>query len=194
MAFTTRHTLLQRIKSGEGIGWDEFEESYKKLVFLRAKDRGIHEDEKEDLLQNVMLTLFKYNSVLNFSPSKGRFRDYLKKIIDRQAFRIIRSRKTNEVAFENLSDGFQISSEDHEKAESKWENEWKNHLLMETIEIAKVEVSEITYEAFCKITLDEEDPAKVAKDLGISLESVYVAKHRFIKRLKPIYFNMASEM
>jgi DNA-directed RNA polymerase specialized sigma24 family protein len=93
MAFTTRQSVIQKVKNGDDVGWEEFDQCYRKLIFLRAADRGIKEAEREDLLQNVMVSLFKYNSVLHYDIEKGRFRDYLKAIIDRQAFTLIKNVK-----------------------------------------------------------------------------------------------------
>ena len=193
MAFTTRLTILNKIKNGEGVAWEEFNETYRKLIFLRASDRGLMESEKEDLLQNVMLSLFKYDSVLHYDATKGRFRDYLKKIIDRQAFSLIRKRK-KEVSFQTIIEDVSISSEDYNKAEQSWDEEWREHLLTEAMEIARAEVSPVTYNIFFLLTRENKTPEEVSAELNVSMESVYVAKHRFIKRLKPIFKSLEDKL
>jgi len=77
-AFTTRPSILGRIRSGDELGWEEFVGHYKALVLLRARDRGLSSMESDDLLQDLILELFKGNSVVRFDAEHGtRFRDYL---------------------------------------------------------------------------------------------------------------------
>lgn len=93
MAFTTRHTILGRIREGSELGWDEFFGMYQPLVRLRGRDHGLNDAEVEDLVQDVMVEVFKGKTAEKFDPSKGKFRYYLKTIIDRRSWRIIKRRQ-----------------------------------------------------------------------------------------------------
>jgi len=194
MPFTTRRTILEKVKVGCQVGWMEFEQIYRPLIELRGRDRGIQTHELDDLVQHVLLNLFKSKTVYKYDKTKGRFRDYLKTVIDRRAFDLIRKRKGKISSFDELeNNGVLISSEDFEKSEQRWDNEWHKHIIEQAIEIIRPEVSPATYEAFCMSVLENIQGETVADTLGISLESVYVAKHRFIKRLKPIIKRLEEE-
>jgi len=195
MPFTTRITLLGKISAGDDIGWSEFHEAYRPLMLLRGRDRGLRDDELQDLIQEVLLSLFKGQDRFRYDPAKGRFRDYLKRIIDRRAFDILRKRPRAERAMDALADGGAIlGREGSEKAEEHWAEAWRKHLLQQAFLIVQREVTETTYQAFEMCVVDEVSPKLVADTLGISVASVYVAKHRVLKRLKPIVQRLEEEL
>jgi DNA-directed RNA polymerase specialized sigma24 family protein len=106
MAFTTRHTVLGRIRSGMELGWEEFAAIYEPLIRLRGRDRALAGAEIDDLVQNVLLEVYKGEAVMKFDPDRGcRFRDYLKTIIDRCAFKMRGKRQKRAVP---LSDGADV--------------------------------------------------------------------------------------
>ena len=90
MAYTTQMSMLLRIKNGSEIGWDEFYDTYRPLIYLRAGDRGLQPDERDELLQNVMVSIFKSEMIFKYDPDRGRFRTYLKNLIDRRAIDLLR--------------------------------------------------------------------------------------------------------
>ena len=108
MAFTTRKSLLARVREGGEIPWGEFYATYKPLIMLCGGDCGLSPEEKEELVQRVMCEIFqkdivgKYDPdrvpdhvVFKHDPARGRFCHYLRKIIRYQALHIIRDRKKN---------------------------------------------------------------------------------------------------
>ena len=194
MSFTTRFTILEKLKVGCQVGWSDFESIYRPLIMLRGRDRGISSHELDDLVQQVLLNLFKSDTVYKYDKSKGRFRDYLKTVIDRRAFDLIRKHKDREKSFDELEDkGVLISSDDYEKSEVRWNREWHKSLIEQANALRRPEVSPATGDAFHMTVIENLPGDVVAQKLNISLESVYVAKHRFIKRLKPILKRLKEE-
>ncbi|WDE98974.1 sigma-70 family RNA polymerase sigma factor [Lentisphaera profundi] len=194
MAFTTQHTVIEKLRAGEGIAWEEFAKTYRKLVYLRGKDRGLFDHESSDLFQEVMLSLYRGETLFKFDKSKGRFRDYLKKIIDRRAFDILRKRKNKECTLIPFATGgVVLESTDLESSEQHWMDEWHRHLLDQALSKVKSQVTEVTYEAFVMLFIDQIDANRVADSLGLSIESVYVAKHRILKRLRPIVNSLMGD-
>jgi len=195
MAFTTRATLLCRISSGDEIGWHEFVQMYRPLIILRGRDRGLRDSELDDLVQNVLVSLYEGQDRFTYDREKGRFRDYLKKIIDCRAFDILRKRRPKDKSMQLLAQqGALLSSDDHEKAEARWDQAWHRHLLRQALELVREDVNEKTYQAFVMSVLDEVDPKTTADSLGISVDSVYAAKHRIVKRLGPIMQELEAEI
>ncbi|MDD7986818.1 sigma-70 family RNA polymerase sigma factor [Lentisphaera marina] len=185
--FTTRRTLLQKLNMGSQVAWNDFDKTYRKLILLRGRDRGLHPDELDDLIQMVLINIFKQNSIFKYDGSKGRFRDYLKTIIDRRSFDLIRKRKNALESLNALGDkGIVLSSDDHENAEKHWEEEWQKHLLEQAIEYVSAEVQPQTITIFRLLTQEHMTPEEVAEKLEINVDAVYVVKHRMMKRIKPV--------
>jgi RNA polymerase sigma-70 factor (ECF subfamily) len=178
-------SLLARIVDGDEIGWQEFYDMYKPLILLRGMDRGLTEEERSDLVQNVMLNVFKSEMAIKFNPQRGGFRTYLKTIIDRRAYDIMRKRRTDQNDMQSLDDeaAFLVSG-DYDKLERHWDTAWRKHLLQQALPEMKKQVNEATYRAFEMIVLEGQDPKRVAKTLGVSKASAYMAKHRVLARLR----------
>jgi RNA polymerase sigma-70 factor (ECF subfamily) len=185
MAFTTRLSLLSKIKKGDEIGWYDFYRTYRPLILLRGGDHFLTQEEKEELVQDVLLSIFKNNSKFVYNPEKGKFRSFIRTIIDRRSFDILRKRKniivdTDQKFLESLPD---INKSDIEK---KWEGEWRKHIITQSIAELRMRLEPVTFQAFELYTLNEWAPAKVADFLDLSINSVYVAKNRAIKQLRTI--------
>ena len=197
MAFTTRKSLLAKMRSGDEVSWREFYDAYKPLIWLCGQDCNLTPDENEELIQKVIVEIFSKDIVgkfdpdnvpehvvFKYDPGKGRFRHYLRKLIRYQAIRIYRSRvkhPTASIDDENLPP---LPSAD--EWENAWNDEWRKHILNMALVELKGHVQSETYVAFEMYALQNRPVQEVAEFLNISLSSVYVAKSRCIAALKEI--------
>ena len=85
MAFTTRKSLLSKIIKGDEVAWEEFYRIYTPLIIVRGGDHNLSYEEKEELIQETVLSVFKGKDRFRYDPAKGKFRNYLKRIVDRRA-------------------------------------------------------------------------------------------------------------
>ena len=193
MAFTTRKSLLARVRSGDEVSWQEFYDTYRPLIFLCGRDCGLTREETEDLVQLVMCEIFskdilsKYDPekipekvVFQYDPAKGRFRHFMRGIIRNQA-RKLYHRRPGFVSMENL-DG--VDAAEEEQFEQAWEKEWRRHLFHEALIELRGQVRPSTYTAFEMYALQNRPVQEVAKFLNLSVNSVYVAKTRCIGLLR----------
>lgn len=196
MAFTTRKSLLAKVKEGDEVSWTEFYAAYKPLILLCGRDCLLSSAECDELVQRVMAEIFqkdiigKYdpdhvpdNVVFKYDPAKGRFRHYLRKITRNHALKIIRGRK-NDVS---------IDDDDHPPVEvavdnwdALWNEEWRKHVLAMALAELRGRVQAETYVAFEMYALHDRPVNDVAEFLNISIASVYTAKSRCISMLKEI--------
>lgn len=181
MAYTTRKTLLEQIRSGDEISWEEFYRCYRPLVKIRAADYRLNAPESDELLQSVMLRFFDRSRTFVYDRGKGRFRDYLGVMIHHCALNIIRARRSKEVSIGD-HDFFDGSGNDDER----WLEEWRTHLIEQALEILKGQIAEVTYQAFELYALHGRKADAVASFLNISVGSVYVAKNRASAKLAVI--------
>lgn len=197
MAFTTRKSLLAKVRGGDEVSWQEFYTAYKPLILLCGGDCGLTQDEKEELVQKVMCEIFqkdiigKYDPdnvpshiVFKFDPSKGRFRHYLRKIIRYQAIRIFNQRKNHESIDAENSPVRSISSNDEWNA--AWDEEWYRHILHMAMTELKGRVQPETFVAFEMYAVQNRKVEEVANFLNLSVSSVYTAKSRCISALREI--------
>ena len=135
MAFTTRKSLLAKVRAGDEVSWAEFYAAYKPLILLCGQDCLLTPDENDELVQQVMSEIFqkdivgKYDPdhipddiVFHYDPSHGRFRHYLRKIIRNQALKIIQKRK----GFVELDNPEKTVEEPAiDVWDELWDEEWK---------------------------------------------------------------------
>lgn len=180
MAFTTRGSLLSAVRRGDEIGWNEFYQMYKPLILLRGGDLRLNQTEREELVQLVMLSFFNTSKTFCYDKSKGRFRDYLKRIITNKACDLMRKRQDNTMSADLLTD---VLSNIPAEAEDRWECEWEKHILQQALEELRYAVSPLVYQAFSMLALENMSGKNVAETLGISTNAVYVYKHEALKKL-----------
>ena len=193
MAFTTKKSLLAKVRAGDEVSWREFYETYRPLVHLVGRDCGLQYEENEELVQLVMREIFqkdvlaKYDIdhvpddvVFSYDPSRGRFRYYLKAIIRNQALKMYHRRREH-LALDEIPE-----PATEEKIDAAWDEEWRRHLLTQAMVELRGRVRAETYSAFEMYAVQGHPVQEVADFLNISVNSVYVAKNRCIALLKGI--------
>lgn len=178
--YTTQKSLLKAIQNGDDISWNEFYATYRPLMILRGTDLRLSSSELEELNQDVMLYFFKHGKRFRYDRTKGRFRDYLRKVITHTAYDLIRKRRNLELPVEELPEEIDNSMN------IRWEVEWRSHLFQQALIVLRSRLEPITYQAFELYALKDEKPENVARFLNLSTSSVYVAKNRAIIKLKEI--------
>ena len=142
-------------------------------------------------IQDVMLTMFTKAGKFQYDRDKGRFRDYMRKIIDRRAYDIMRRRdqavRVGE-DIDNIKDVL-ISPEQ----DDKWLAEWKDHILNQALVELKSALEPITYQIFELYALKGWEPSRVERFLRVGKSSIYTAKSRAIDKLGEIVRKLESE-
>lgn len=183
MAFTTNGILLAAVKSGDEISWETFYNMYKPLILLKGRDLHLTPDEREELVQNVMLSFFKSSGTFQYDRSKGRFRDYLRQVIHNKACDLMLRRHDHEVPEEKFrSDVLEVLAQ----SDRHWENEYQEHLLRQALQELRNTVSPLVFQAFSMLALENIPGRKVAETLDISTNAAYVYKHEALKKLKQL--------
>ena len=203
MAFTTRKSLLAKVRAGDEVSWAEFYAAYKPLILLCGQDCMLTPDENDELVQQVMSEIFqkdivgKYDPdhipddiVFHYDPAHGRFRHYLRKIIRNQALKIIQKRK-GFVELDNPEKN--VAEPAIDVWDELWDKEWKRHVLAMALTELKGHVQPETYVAFEMYAIQERSVQEVAKFLNLSVASVYTAKSRCVATLKEIISKLEEQ-
>ena len=203
MAFTTKKSLLAKVRAGDEVSWAEFYATYKPLILLCGQDCTLTPDENDELVQQVMSEIFRKDIVGKYDPdhipddvvfhydqSHGRFRHYLRGIIRNQALKILRKRKS---VVELDDPAQQIAEPAVDIWDELWDEEWKRHVLAMALTELKGHVQPETYVAFEMYALQERPVQEVADFLNLPIASVYTAKSRCIAALKEIITKLEEQ-
>ena len=195
MPYTTRASLLSRVRRGDEVSWDEFYNTYKKLLYKVGRESyALNDREVEDIIQEVMLAFFDASKTFTYDRNRGKFRSYLKKIFHYRALNFKSKRNKNSERFASVeSDEFSIDDlpEPTDSALNKvWDEEWEKHVMCEAMEELKLRIEPSTYQAFELYAIQNEPPKEVAKLLDMKVNAIYACKNRAISQLKEIIQEM----
>src|SRR5579859_5779081 len=74
----TRATLLQRLKDWQDqSSWEEFFNTYWKLIYGVAVKGGLTRQESEDVVQETMMAVAKHMPGFKYDPALGSFKGWL---------------------------------------------------------------------------------------------------------------------
>ena len=77
-SIATRASLLGRIKSWEDAdSWEDFTQTYWKLIYGVARQSGLTDDEARDVVQETLLGVARKIHEFESSPERGSFKNWL---------------------------------------------------------------------------------------------------------------------
>ncbi len=187
-ARTTHITLLKRLSAGDDrTAWRDFVDRYGDLIRGFARRAGRSDNDADDVLQDVLVALVAVMPNFQYDPSKGRFRGYLKTIVLRS---LSKKRRQNDAA-RSLEEGDDPVGDD--ESESNWELEWRQYHLRRAMSMIETEFSVQDRAAFQRYAVEGHAADETARTLGISVDQVYQAKSRILKRLGTIVAEQVDE-
>jgi len=180
--------LLERIRdAADPLAWDEFYDQYWPVVFNFAKSRGCSGETAQDVVQDVMLEVFRQRDVLRYDPAKGPFRNWLGGIARKLVAK--RRGKPSERVRGRGGDS------DHElgqcedlgpDADEVWQQVFDEGILYVLLDIVRREVAPATYQAFELVALEGLSGDAAAKVTGLSPNAVRKARARVLGRLQDL--------
>jgi RNA polymerase sigma factor (sigma-70 family) len=183
--YRTRITLLEKVQNQYNHhAWDEFVASYQDYIYAVLRHMNIPYEDAEDLLQQVLLKLWKKLPEIEVHKIK-RFRSYLavmtkncvtdhlrKKISERNKHEKLR--ESNELRYFDS-----ISMPDINRIADV---EWNNYVAGKALANISQDFSDQAIELF-KGILAERDIKDLAEELGMGLSTAYRLKSRMKERL-----------
>jgi RNA polymerase sigma-70 factor (ECF subfamily) len=198
----TRATLLQRLKNWQDqSSWQEFFDTYWKLIYGVARKTGMSDAEAQDIVQETMLAVAKHMPTFKYDPAIGSFKAWL---LNLTRWRIIDQARKRSPADKHhaLRDQGSAETATAEKIadpsgnalDEIWEQEWTQALFNAAIAKVKRRVDPQKYQLFDFYVNKEWLPDKVAGTFGVSVDQVYLAKHRMTEMIKEEVRRLEKEM
>ncbi|MBV8216262.1 MAG: sigma-70 family RNA polymerase sigma factor [Verrucomicrobia bacterium] len=177
----TRRSLVQRLSNLEDHRtWQEFFETYWRLIYSVARKAGLDEFEAEEAVQETVISVVRKIPKFRYDPNIGSFRGWLLTLAKWRIADQFRKRQPRETIDQ---DAGLIEQPWFTEA---WNQEWENHLLTAALERLKQKTSLSQFQVFECYVIKGWPPRKVAKELQVSVGSVYLAKNRLLPILKEI--------
>ena len=188
----TRRSLVERLGDwNDSKRWQQFFDSYWKLIHSAARKAGLTETEAQEVVQETLITVAKKIERLQYDPAIGSFKGWLLNITRWRIADQFRKRNPAQQrgslgnedtartrTIERIPDpaGFDL--------DAAWDEEWQRNLLQAASTRVKKKVSAKQYQIFDCYVMKQWPVQKVAKELRVSAAQVYLARHRVGALLK----------
>lgn len=177
---TTRESLLLRLRDhGDQEAWSLFDRIYRPILSRFAAALGLRADGTEDIVQQCMQSVASHIGSFDYDPEKGRFKAWLRTMVQNKVRNSYRSGRRREVDGELLLNVPSTGSSPEELFEQLWMQEHLWHCLRSL----KNEVEEQTYLAFERYVLEQRPVQEVANELGLTTNHVYTIKWRLTEKV-----------
>jgi RNA polymerase sigma-70 factor (ECF subfamily) len=182
---STPVSLLRRLRNPaleeqKAAAWNEFVELYTPLLYSWAARLGLQPSDAADLVQDVFVILVRTLPEFDYDARKS-FRAWLRTILmnrwrDRGRRPAAATGEAGAVVLE------QLSSPD--QADEVEEAEYREQVTIRALELMRREFRQSTWQACWEHVVNGRPAAEVARELGMSVNAVYVARSRVLRRLR----------
>jgi RNA polymerase sigma factor (sigma-70 family) len=183
----TRSSLVQRLHQWEDAGgWQDFFDTYWKLIYAVAIKAGLSDVEAQDVVQETVVAVAKQMRAGGYDPTRGSFKNWLCLITRRRIIDFLRKRTDprRRAVARNLDDGSDTDGLDRVpdsasfELDTVWEEEWRKNLLDAAIECVKQQVEPRQFQIFDLSVLRALPVAEVSALLKVNAARIYLARHR----------------
>jgi len=181
----TRSSLVNRLRNWDDHGgWQEFFDSYWKLIYAVAVKAGLSDSEAQDVVQETVVAVAKQMCEGGYDRARSSFKNWLCLITRRRIIDHFRRR--------TVLKGGPSSSDDTSRTDTVsrvpdpaslnldavWDEEWRKNLVDAAIERVKQQVAPKQFQIFDLSVLKEVPVREVTKLLKVNPAQVYLARHR----------------
>lgn len=183
----TRLSLIERLGDWrDQRHWQEFFETYWRLIYSVARKSGLTEEEAQDVVQETVLTVAK--NIGKYERTAGSFKSWLLhttrwRIADQFRKRDLAAQGRRREAEEDDTPTIERVA-GPEAVESIWDSEWRRNLFQAALERVKKKVSARQFQIFDCCVNKRWAAAKVSAELRVNIAQVYLAKHRVAALMK----------
>jgi RNA polymerase sigma-70 factor (ECF subfamily) len=190
----TSASLLAGIRVHDADAWRRMVRLYTPLVRYWCRKGGLADDAADDLVQETFSAVLRGMPTFERRPDGGSFRGWLRTIVRNKLNDYYRSRRDKAAAsggteahlhLGKLPDPFG-NDVDEEASGGNREATETGLVFRAAVDLIRTEFELVTQQAFWATTIEDRPPADVAGELGITLNAVYKAKSRVLRRLREV--------
>ena len=188
-SLVTRASLLGRLKNWEDAkSWEEFTQTYSRLIRAVAFKAGLTESEAKDVEQETLLCVAKTIHEFESSATRGTFKSWL---LNLTRWRIAdQFRRRSPAASSAQPDATATGTSTVERVpgpdnlDAEWEVEWKRSIVETALARVGRKVKPKHLQIFDLYAMRHWPAGKVARELGVTRVQVYLVNHRLTKLMK----------
>jgi RNA polymerase sigma-70 factor (ECF subfamily) len=187
----TKPSLLLRIRdAGDSSSWGEFADIYGPIIRGYCRRRGLQEADAADVGQEVLAQVARSIGSFEYQPGRGRFRDWLGTVTRNKIVRFL------EVKVRELRGMSEVSAADFatEGEDPEWSAEFHTRILNAALMRIRDDFEVKSWDAFERLWGKDTPAPEVAQSLGMTIDAVYAAKSRILRRLREEVLALADDL
>jgi RNA polymerase sigma factor (sigma-70 family) len=182
----TRSSLVRKLRDWQDrSSWQEFFDTYWKLIYAVAIKAGLSDTEARDVVQETVVAVAKQLREGGYDRTKSSFKNWLCLITRRRIIDHLRRRTdpnlrhTPVLGDTRRTDTLaRIPDPASLEPDTVWEEEWRKNLLDAAMERVKQQVSPKQYQIFDLSVVRGLPMAEVTSLLKVNAAQIYLARHR----------------
>ena len=198
----TRKSLIARLDNWEDQKtWDEFYQTYWRLIYSVAIKAGLRPEEAFDCVQETILSIAKQSKKKLYDPDQGSFKTWLMNMTRWRINDQFRKRKKDTAMTGGEWEDDRktavidrVEDPNGDVLSRLWDVEWKKNVADAALARVKAQVSPKQYQIFDFYVIRQWDAQKVQEKLNVSMAQVYLAKHRVGAVLKKELAKLEDEI
>jgi RNA polymerase sigma-70 factor (ECF subfamily) len=188
----TRPSLLLRLRDArDADAWETFVDTYGPLVYGYCRRKALQEADAADVTQEVLGEVARCIPAFRYDPERGRFRAWLGTLTRRRLARFLDSRQRRGPGSASAHGLTDVAGPEDDP---EWTTAFHQAVLQAALQRVRSHFEPTTWSAFERTWLEDRPPAEVAAELGIPLETVYVAKSRVLKALREKILELSEDL
>ncbi len=195
MTTATSTTLLAGLHDGCERAWRRIVERYRPCIVRFAVRIGLDPEDSQDAAQQTLIAFHRSYAAGDYDREKGRLRTWLFAIARNQTVSLIRRRERRcDVHIHQPSDQTDFFARVAEESswESVWEEEWQDAMLRQCLAEVQGVFDAKTLDLFWRYAYRGEPAEEVAREQNVSVNAVYLARHRVLNRIRTILPQMGE--
>ena len=187
----TRRSLVERLTNLEDQRhWQEFFETYWRLIYGVARQSGLTDAEAQDVVQETLFSVAKHIPKFKYDPARGTFKAWLLNMTRWRITDQLRKRgplvehRAKADATARTATVERVADETIPNLDSVWETDWEKNLLAAAMNKVKSRIDPQQFQIFDFYVNKEWPPEKVAQTFKVTVNQVYLAKTRVTKKLR----------
>ena len=178
----TRATLLGRLKNSQDqSSWQEFFDTYSKLIYGVARKAGMNDVEAQEVLQATMDSVVQQMPTFQYDPAIGSFKGWLLNLTRLQIVsRSLKRRSSSDASGRSV--------------ERLWEAEWRNNMTEAAIANVKRRLDPKKYQIYDFCVKKKWSPEKIAPVFGVSAEEAREAVDSITQMIEAELKRLEREM
>ncbi|QEL16263.1 RNA polymerase sigma factor [Limnoglobus roseus] len=178
--FSTSSGLLERLRHPHATrDWDRFVDLYAPLLFAWADRLGVPRQDAADLVQDVFATLVEKLPTFEYDPAKS-FRTWLKAVLHNR----LRAWRRKGAGARRVGGDSAVADLPAAGGPDLDAAEYHAHLARRALDVMRADFTPDTWTACWEVVVNGRSAAAVAADLGLTVNAVYLAKARVLRRLR----------